>query len=312
MAAQRHARATLAVGVDVGGTWTRVLAIDGSRIAGRLVRRIPAADVPRLLHAAWTRLRWRGRVAALVVASRGVWTPGERRALARRFHSLAPKVFVIADAQAALLGALGVRPGILVLAGTGSIVLGHDGRGRWARAGGLGPLLGDEGSAFWLGREWLQVTPTARSESRARRLVIHPDAVARIAALAPGVLARARRGDRLARAVVRDGQRALARQALRVARQLELSRPIAISWAGGVMANAWYRAGVIRQAAREGLGARWSPPQATPVEASARMAFGLVRPAVASEAKRGRLDRRQTPRHRQRSSELPRTIRRRR
>jgi N-acetylglucosamine kinase-like BadF-type ATPase len=312
MAAPRHKRATLAVGVDVGGTWTRVLALDGSRTAGRLVRRIPAADVPQLLRAAWTRLRWHGRVAALVVASRGVWTPGERRALARRFHGLAPKVIVIADAQAALLGALGVRPGILVLAGTGSIVLGHDGRGRWARAGGLGPLLGDEGSAFWLGREWLRVTMAAQDESSARRLVVRPDAVARIAALAPRVLARARRGDRIARAVVRDGQRALARQGLSVARRLGLAAPIAISWAGGVMADAWYRAGVIRHTVHEGLGARWSAPQAEPVEASARMAVGLVRPAITSEAKRGRVDRRQKPRHRRRYSELPMTTRRRR
>jgi N-acetylglucosamine kinase-like BadF-type ATPase len=301
MAASRHTRATLAVGVDVGGTWTRVLALDGSRIAGRLVRRIPAADVPRLLHAAWTRLRWHGRVAALVVATRGVWTAGERRALARRFRGLAAKVFVIADAQAALLGALGVRPGILVLAGTGSIVLGHDGRGRWARAGGLGPLLGDEGSAFWLGREWLRVTMTAPGESSARRLVVRPDAVARIAALAPRVLARARRGDRIARAVVRAGQRALARQGLSVARQLGLPAPIAISWAGGVMANAWYRAGVIRHAVREGLGARWSPPQTDPVEAAARMAVGLVHPAVEAKARPVRVGRRQKPRERRRS-----------
>jgi N-acetylglucosamine kinase-like BadF-type ATPase len=244
--------------------------------------------VPQLLRTAWTRLHWHGRVAALVVASRGVWTPRERRALARRFHGLAARVFVIADAQAALLGALGVRPGILVLAGTGSIVLGHDGRGHWARAGGLGPLLGDEGSAFWLGREWLRATVAARRDSSARRLVVRPDAVARIAALAPRVLARARRGDRVARAIVRDGQRALARQGLSVARRLGLSEPVTISWAGGVMANAWYRAGVIRHAVREGLRARWSAPQAEPVEASARMAVGLVRPAVRSNAKRGR------------------------
>src|SRR2546425_11278224 len=66
------------------------------------------------------------------------------------------RVEVIADAQAALLGAIGDGPGALVLAGTGSIVVAHDGRGRWTRAGGLGPLVGDEGSGFWLGREWLR------------------------------------------------------------------------------------------------------------------------------------------------------------
>src|ERR671922_279575 len=53
------------------------------------------------------------------------------------------------------------RPGALLLAGTGSIVLGRDARGRLVRAGGLGPLIGDEGSAFWLGREWLRRAPEA-------------------------------------------------------------------------------------------------------------------------------------------------------
>src|SRR5205085_1195471 len=79
----------------------------------------------------------------------------------------------------------------------------------WARAGGFGPLLGDEGSAFWLGREWLRATTEGEDFKAARRFVRVPHAVARIAALAPAVVARARRGDARARRIVAQAQRHL-------------------------------------------------------------------------------------------------------
>src|SRR5204862_3963698 len=129
---------------------------------------------------------WRPhRVATLVVASRAIWTPSECRALSRRLTGPAQRVRVVADAQAALLGALGDRPGLLVLAGTGSIVIGYDGGRRWARAGGLGPLLGDEGSAFWLGREWLRVRAAEGGLRPVLGAAHAPAAVARVAAWAP-------------------------------------------------------------------------------------------------------------------------------
>src|SRR5256885_13682201 len=150
----------LCVGVDVGGTWIRVSASGGRRPATTTVTRADR-DLRRLaplLRAIWRRRGWRpDRVAALVVASRAIWTAPECRALARRLTGLAQRRRVVADAQAALLGALGDRPGLLVLAGTGSVVIGHHAGRPWARPGGRGPPLGDEGSAFWLRREWLPI-----------------------------------------------------------------------------------------------------------------------------------------------------------
>jgi N-acetylglucosamine kinase-like BadF-type ATPase len=209
------------------------------------------------------------RAGSLVVAARGVWTLAERAALRRRLRPLAERVAVISDAEAALLGALGGRPGVLVLAGTGSIVLGRDDHGRLMRAGGLGPLLGDEGSAFWLGREWLRRRPDAAAAARA--LARRPDAVARIAAGAPAVLARARRGDRRARAITRAGQAHLAEQAASVIRRLGLASPVTVSWSGGLLADEWYRAGVRRALARR-VRCRWRPPQADAALAAARLA----------------------------------------
>ncbi|MBE6120504.1 MAG: hypothetical protein E7189_08760 [Erysipelotrichaceae bacterium] len=58
------------------------------------------------------------------------------------------------DAQIALEGALNGEDGILMIAGTGSIALSKQ-HGNYRRCGGWGYLLGDEGSAYWIGKELL-------------------------------------------------------------------------------------------------------------------------------------------------------------
>lgn len=265
------------MGVDAGGTWIRIVAVVDDRSRAVAVRR--ANHVPELgtyLPTVWRRHRWRGRVSSLVVATRGVWEPRERRALARRLRGLADRVRVIPDVEAAWHAVLGGSPGVLVLAGTGSIVLAGDARGRWARAGGVGPLLGDEGSAFWLGRQWLQATAT---DAVRRRYAVRSDAVSRIAALAPLVLGRARRGDPTAAAIVRAGQEALAAQTRRAVRALGLRAPVAVGTAGGVMRDPWFRTGLGRALARTGLDIRWKRPTGEPALAAARLAAGAPWPS---------------------------------
>lgn len=58
------------------------------------------------------------------------------------------------DGEIALFGALNGQDGILIIAGTGVIGLAKSGQD-WSRCGGWGYLLGDEGSAYWMGRELL-------------------------------------------------------------------------------------------------------------------------------------------------------------
>jgi N-acetylglucosamine kinase-like BadF-type ATPase len=287
MSAKRHDGLPV-LGVDIGATWIRVAVLDvDGRLAVTIRKATGVPDLRKFLLTAARRATSRPRgghrgrgVAALVVASRGIWTMPERRRLARRLRGVAAHIEVISDAQAALLGALGDRAGVLVLAGTGSIVLACDARERWARAGGLGPLLGDEGSGFWLGREWLRATTSGEDFMPARRLVQAPDAVTRIAALAPGVLRRARRGDARARAIVREAARHLAAQVVDVTRQLRFGSPVAVSWAGSLMSDARYRAAVARALSRAGVRARWIAPRHAPVVAAVRRAARLAgRPA---------------------------------
>src|SRR6266566_4624792 len=56
------------------------------------------------------------------------------------------------DARIALSGAIGFGPGVVVIAGTGSVAVGRNAAGEEARAGGWGPIVGDEGSGYAIAR----------------------------------------------------------------------------------------------------------------------------------------------------------------
>ena len=272
------------IGADLGGTRLRVIARDGRGGRRSFQGRAPRpAELPAFLRRLWR--SWRlepGGVTALVVASRGVWTASERGRAQRRLRGLAARVRVISDAEAAYHGALGEGCGVLVLAGTGSMALARDARGRWARAGGLGPLLGDEGSAFWLGREWLAASAASSASAApaaafhaARRLLRSPDPVAAIAARAPGVVRRARAGSGRARALVARAQEALAELILGAGRALEAGAPVRVSWAGSLLGDARFRAGVWRAARRRGLAIVPARPRESAAAAAARIAADL-------------------------------------
>jgi N-acetylglucosamine kinase len=66
------------------------------------------------------------------------------------------RLIVVTDALIALSGATAGRPGIITIAGTGSIAQGRNGAGKTARAGGWGFLFGDEGGGFDLTRQALR------------------------------------------------------------------------------------------------------------------------------------------------------------
>jgi N-acetylglucosamine kinase-like BadF-type ATPase len=88
-------------------------------------------------------------VAGLVAALAGAGREGARAAVETclRERGLAHAVSVTTDAEAARHDAFGTGPGVLVIAGTGSIVVGADADGRRVRVGGWGEVLGDPGSA---------------------------------------------------------------------------------------------------------------------------------------------------------------------
>lgn len=71
-------------------------------------------------------------------------------------------VHVTTDFDVALETAVGDAPGVVLIAGTGSSAYGRNAEGRKVRAGGLGPWIGDEGSAFDIGRRAVAAVAQAR------------------------------------------------------------------------------------------------------------------------------------------------------
>jgi N-acetylglucosamine kinase-like BadF-type ATPase len=60
---------------------------------------------------------------------------------------------IVHDSVSALDGATAGEPGIIIIAGTGSVARGRNRQGRELCMGGWGHAFGDEGSAYWIGRE---------------------------------------------------------------------------------------------------------------------------------------------------------------
>ena len=169
----------LVVGVDGGGTRTRVLLADAhgtelARIEGPATAlsastESVAADIIKALigEALQKAERTETRPAVCVV---GVAGAGQERAAQALWSALASRrvaddVSVQADATVALDDAFGDAAGVLLIAGTGSVAYSRAPDGRLERCGGWGPFVGDEGSAAWLGRRALSVV-TASHDGR--------------------------------------------------------------------------------------------------------------------------------------------------
>jgi glucosamine kinase len=138
------------LGVDAGGSATRaVLMADG-----QVLSRFDEPPLNVLLQAdAFERLT--ALITASGAAVAGLGLAGLRgpehaaEMAARLAAATGVGVVVVDDTEAALAGAFGAGPGVIVIAGTGSNALGQSGDGKTVRAGGYGFLVGDEGSAYW-------------------------------------------------------------------------------------------------------------------------------------------------------------------
>ena len=84
----------------------------------------------------------------------------------------APNIEVVGDTVIALEAAFGAGPGVIAIAGTGSIVYGRDAAGHTARAGGWGFAISDEGSGHWIGRRAISAVLTARDQGLETALTV--------------------------------------------------------------------------------------------------------------------------------------------
>jgi len=238
------------------------------------------------------------RIGSACVGLAGVSHPDHhRRMLAALFARLSISHLLLeTDARVALAGATGNEPGIVIIAGTGSIACGINARGRFARAGGWGPTMGDEGSGGYIGRRALEAVvmaydyrgqPTTLMEPVLRHFgvstppelppVIYDapaDVPGRIAQLSRLVVEAARQGDRVSCQILSDAAAELARAAIAVIEQLRMEGDsFRLAYVGGV-----FEAGdLVLDALREEIhrvapGAIVAPPFEPPVLGAARLA----------------------------------------
>lgn len=161
------------LGIDAGGTKTVCLLADrdgrvraSARGPGANLQSLGELEVEKVLHEVMDSVLAGERTApaAICLGIAGVDRPHDNaiiRGIMRRIGHKAP-VLVINDALAALVAGAGDDgPGIVLIAGTGSICYGRNEAGLAARAGGWGYILGDEGSGWWIGREALSAVMRA-------------------------------------------------------------------------------------------------------------------------------------------------------
>lgn len=75
------------------------------------------------------------------------------------------------DQQTAYAAAFGAAPGIVLIAGTGSICFGRDAAGDMVRSGGYGHMFDDKGSAYDIGRQMIEAILQAADHRRGPTLL---------------------------------------------------------------------------------------------------------------------------------------------
>jgi glucosamine kinase len=253
------------VGVDAGASRASALVTDAdgrplARVEGRisLIREASPSDVAASLTALV-----RGALDAAGVGPADVLCAGltgvgrdERLEvqLALGQQNVARRVVITTDAEVALYDAFADGPGIILIAGTGSIAWGRNTLGQMKRAGGWGPHLGDGGSGYAIGMAALRAVALAEDEmapatslraavldatghTESRGLIRWADQASRadIAGLAPLVFAAD--DDAAAAAILRDAATILSAHVSALARRLgpwpDTQAPVVL--AGGLL-----------------------------------------------------------------------------
>ena len=232
-------------GIDGGGTHSRLAIVNE---AGELLAKIEAGstniysvskeqvfeNLSILLERGLSEAQLsKTDLSAGCIGSAGLHWPGEAALFRGFFDRLLGNDFpvkICTDGEILLAGGLGEPEGYGLIAGTGSIALGRSAKGDLFRAGGHGYLLGDEGSASWIGRTAIARTlrslekrdlPTdmlpallkSAGLQHSDELVqfVHHDAdKSTIGALSPTVTAAARESDPLALDILNTGAHELA------------------------------------------------------------------------------------------------------
>ncbi len=166
------------LGIDGGGTKTRCALGDETRMlatavaAGCNVVRAGEDRAREALHAVIRQVCATANIApdqirGISIGAAGAARPDVSRKIRNIVAEITPaSIEVVGDMVIALEAAFGTGPGVIAIAGTGSIVHGRDAAGCTARAGGWGFAISDEGSGQWIGRRAVTAILQAHDEGQ--------------------------------------------------------------------------------------------------------------------------------------------------
>src|SRR5271155_4139726 len=152
------------LGIDGGGTKTECALSDGDRVLGRFLagssklQRVGRDASIHCLQAVVKGALLEAKCNADDVKSAVVGMSGSSDDQVQGMVNTALEkiiscnVNVVGDHIIAFESVFLGGPGVLIISGTGSIAFGRNERGDTARAGGWGPVVSDEGSGDWIGR----------------------------------------------------------------------------------------------------------------------------------------------------------------
>jgi glucosamine kinase len=256
------------LGIDGGGSKTACAVGDETSLlgtgtsAGSNVIRVGEVQARESLQASIRQACQSARLTPSEIKSACVGVAGAARHEIRDVVSrlvreiISGKIEVVGDMEIALEAAFANGPGVIVIAGTGSIAYGRDAAGQTARAGGWGFAISDEGSGHWIGRtavasavregDQSQDTCLLKAIAKSWGVTTHEEVVLKangtpapdFAALLPGVLRAAEKKNQQARAVLTQAGEELAALANRVIRHLFAdASTVPVAMSGGVFAN---------------------------------------------------------------------------
>jgi N-acetylglucosamine kinase-like BadF-type ATPase len=279
------------IGIDGGGSKTLVAAADSTGQVTAITRGRATSPLERNDWAGALAEQVRGFAdrAGLLAVGAALPAYGEVAEVSAAQERVIGELFgavpqrVLNDVDAAHIGAFVGAPGILILAGTGSMAWARDEAGISYRTGGWGEIVGDEGSGYWIGRLVLGAVSKAidgrggttglvagvfnllgldlsdkvnQLEGWAARL---SEPRTQIASLALVALNLAEHGDIVARAIAERAADELAWHLRTLERKLSASA-MAWSYAGGLFQSA-----VLREAVVERIGRQPSLPLLPPI-----------------------------------------------
>ena len=202
------------------------------------------------------------------------------------------------DAVNGWAGGTACKPGINVVAGTGSIAYGRNSNGKLARCGGFGPGIGDDGSAYWIALKTINEYTKQKDGRKEKTLLVDilekeygityryeiVDIIfnrlkfnrTEIAKFSTICFLAAENGCSACKEIFREAAEAIFAHIKAISKELNLTKDFIVSYTGGVFKAGKYVLEPLQEMIKEsGLECHLKEPTLEPWHGSALLAYTL-------------------------------------